>query len=221
MCRSSEFISAEGLAFSGRVTASVSHELKNALATMSETAGLLTDILELSESGRPLDIAELRGYAENIVDEVGRGFRVIKNLNLFAHSTDNPVAEVDLDQLIELTAGLASYLSYAAKIDHQRPEDAGPKVMTRPILLEDLVYRCFVYAFRAVGPKATIQVATCPSRDAGSIIISGLRRVDLDQLVTSELERIMKVLHASVQVSSAQDEIRILVSCLVTDEDGE
>lgn len=221
MSRTSEPNASEELRFSGRVTASVSHELKNVLATMSETAGLLSDLIELGDSGRPLNPAELRGCAETIVGEVKRGFQIVKNLNRFAHSADEPLTEVDLDELVALMVALASYLSYASEVEHKRSEGAGPRVMTRPLLLEDLLYRALVHVFKAVGPKGSIDVTTRSTPQGGAIVVSGLRRVDTSELVTEDVERIMSVLNASIEVSSKRDELQILVSRLVEAENEE
>ena len=45
----------KGLRFFGKITASVTHEIKNALATINENAGLMTDYIEMAARGRPLE----------------------------------------------------------------------------------------------------------------------------------------------------------------------
>ena len=43
----------DNLAFFGKVNASISHELKNVMAIIAETAGLLGDLSEMARGERP------------------------------------------------------------------------------------------------------------------------------------------------------------------------
>ncbi|MEE4112297.1 MAG: hypothetical protein V2I40_05740, partial [Desulfobacteraceae bacterium] len=45
----------DSLAFFGKVNASISHELKNVMAIISETAGLLGDLSEMARGGGSVD----------------------------------------------------------------------------------------------------------------------------------------------------------------------
>jgi signal transduction histidine kinase len=204
---STDIIASDGIGFQGRITASVSHEINNVLATISETAGLLADLVELAGTGRPLDTEELRGCATTIVDEVRRGFRVVKNLNRFAHSADEPVAEVDLGDLVALVAGLAGYLSYSSSVDLRRSEDTGPLLTTRPLLLENLVYRVFVNAFKTVGPNGRIEVTTESTREGGRIVFSGAGRPSED----GEIIDIARALDGRIEMDQSRDAILIIV----------
>ena len=42
-----------GLRFFGKISASISHEIKNAIAVMNENAGLIKDLIMMAERGRP------------------------------------------------------------------------------------------------------------------------------------------------------------------------
>jgi C4-dicarboxylate-specific signal transduction histidine kinase len=210
-----DFIATEGLGFQGRITASVSHEINNVLATISETAGLLVDLTELAESGRPFDAAELRGCARDIVDEVKRGFRVVKNLNTFAHSADEAVAEVDLGQLVVLVTGLAGYVSFSSSVDLECISGAGPRLTTRPLLLENLVYRALIHAFKQVGPDGSIAVSTGSTPDGGRIVISGLGRAGADGFLGDEVTRIARALDGRVETNAGRDELHFLLPSLI------
>jgi signal transduction histidine kinase len=202
-----DFIAAEELAFQARVTASVSHEINNVLATISETAGLLADLMELSSRSRGLDTAELRSCADTIVDEVKRGFRVVKNLNVFAHSADQSVAEVNLVDLVDLVAGLAGYLSYASQVELRGSGDSGPRLTTRPLLLEALVYRVFVRAFREVGSDGSIAVSTESTRGGGRIVFSGVASPGEEV----ELTDIAEALHGRFEFDASRNELCIVL----------
>jgi hypothetical protein len=50
-------IAETGLQFYGKITASVSHEIKNVLAIINENAGLLEDFTFMADRGKPIDPA--------------------------------------------------------------------------------------------------------------------------------------------------------------------
>jgi hypothetical protein len=216
--RQSDFIAAEAVGFQGRITASVSHEINNVLATISETAGLSADLMELGRTGRTLDVAALRGCADAVVDEVKRGFRVVKNLNVFAHSADRPVADVDLGDLVALMVDLAGYLSYASEVILQSREGPGPRVTTRPLLLEDLVYRAVIHGFGVAGPDGSIAITTDATADGGRIVISGFAGVGIEGFLGDDVQRILHELNARIETDQARDEMHILLP-LVIDRD--
>ena len=79
----------EDLAFFGKVNASISHELKNILAIISEAAGLLNDLTEMITKGEKVDLAMLMTCSRDIEEEIQRGFGTIKQMNTFSHSVDD------------------------------------------------------------------------------------------------------------------------------------
>jgi len=211
MSQRSEFITSEGTAFIGRVTASVSHELKNVLATISETAGLLSDLLELAAHDRDLDREELLSCSGTITNQIRRGFTVVKSLNVFAHSSDHPVTSVDLNQVVQLVRELASYLSYASSVELESDDAVPIMVTTRPLLLEDLVYRVVVAAFRSAGPNGSIRLTTGIDPSGAAITVSGLSLLDSDTLVDDDLEQLMLALGTELRGESSNDAVRILL----------
>ena len=96
-----ECLDYDSLKFFGRVNASISHELKNIMAIISESAGLLSDLSDMAATGSPIDPNMLKNTAESIMEEIQRGFATIRQMNRFSHSVDNPIVNVDL-------AGLSS-----------------------------------------------------------------------------------------------------------------
>ena len=60
-------IAETGLQFFGRISASISHEIKNVLAIVNENAGLLEDYSIMAEGGMPLDPARLKKMASTVM----------------------------------------------------------------------------------------------------------------------------------------------------------
>ena len=161
-----DFEDNDDLAFFGKVNASISHELKNILAIISEAAGLLQDLTEMTSQGQKVEPEMLASCSQDIVEEIQRGFAVIKQMNQFAHSVDDPVKEVSLVELIELMVALAKFLSFASKVQFDPVPATAPMVLTRPFRLQNLIYRALIFAFESAGPDGQIRIAIQPQPDS-------------------------------------------------------
>ncbi len=95
------------LRFFGKITASVSHELKNYLALINEYNGLLSDLIVAHEMGRDLDLARLKSICGDVHRQVVAGGQVLDHLNGFAHSVDEQVRELDLGAHLALFVALS------------------------------------------------------------------------------------------------------------------
>ena len=148
----------DSLAFFGRVNASISHELKNIMAIISETAGLLGDLAELASTGKPVGPDVLKNCAGSIMEEIQRGFSTIRQMNRFAHSVDTPFQAVNLLDLLDLVKNLSAYLSYAGKVRIDFGGGDDPVVSTCPFLLQTVLYQALVQAYKCAGPGAEVTV---------------------------------------------------------------
>jgi hypothetical protein len=94
--------------FMGRITAGATHELRNVLAIIRESAGLIEDLLALAEERHEQpDPERLRRTLSRIDAQVGRGSDLITALNQFAHCPDRDQASVDLFAAIQLATSLS------------------------------------------------------------------------------------------------------------------
>ncbi|BBO71851.1 hypothetical protein DSCA_57810 [Desulfosarcina alkanivorans] len=156
----------DSLAFFGKVNASISHELKNVMAIISETAGLLGDLSEMARGGTPVDPDMLTSSTESIVEEIQRGFTTIRQMNRFAHSIDTPVLSVNLMDVLDLVRHLSGYLSFAGKTNLHAGDGAAPMAVTCPFILQAITYQAVVRTFQNTGPGAELDIsvqATNPS----------------------------------------------------------
>ncbi|MBW2193936.1 MAG: HAMP domain-containing histidine kinase [Deltaproteobacteria bacterium] len=136
-----EFQENEDLAFFGKVNASISHELKNILAIISEAAGLLNDLTEIAGKGGNFDLDMIQTCSKDIVEEIQRGFATIKQMNTFSHSLDDPLKRVNLIEVLDLMIHLAGFLSFAGKVRFDPPKEAAPIFLTCPWRLQNLIYQ--------------------------------------------------------------------------------
>jgi C4-dicarboxylate-specific signal transduction histidine kinase len=104
------------LAFLGKITASTTHEIKNVLAIIQESSGLLEDILAMSESKDYPHKDRFIDTLNRIQAQIQRGIDITSNLNHFAHSPDNERSDIDFNDLIKNLSMLAARFARLKKV---------------------------------------------------------------------------------------------------------
>ena len=136
-----------GLAFFGAITASVTHELNNVMAVINELTGLLDDLLYGAGQGMPIDAEKLRSVQERLAKQVDRGRTIIKRLNKYAHTTDRPVVEYDLMEILGNLTDICRRFADMKKVRLESTFPAEPtKVSGNPFAMQHAVYLCLRYA---------------------------------------------------------------------------
>jgi len=79
--------------FMGRIAASTTHGLKNILAVISETLGLLEDLASAPSRTASLDeyLDKVKKSAVIVSAQVAKGIALVEDYNRFAHILDHPV----------------------------------------------------------------------------------------------------------------------------------
>ena len=211
-----EIITETGLQFFGKISASISHELKNVMAIVNENAGLLDDLTVMTERGRPLDPARLKLMAATVKKQVGRADEILKNMNRFAHSIDAIVAEVDLNQTIELFMALTDrfIVMGGVKVDLQLP-DRSLKIPTAPYFLINLLWLCLEFAMSASGNDK--QVALVAEEAGNSVVIrfqglAGIAGKPPGTFPSDREKNLLPVLEADLTVDPQREEIVMRLS---------
>jgi len=180
----------ESLAFFGKINASISHELKNVMAIISETAGLLSDLSDMASIGSPVAPDMLNSCTASIAEEIERGFTTIRQMNRFSHSVDHPVQSVNLADVLELVVNLAGYLSIAGKTRLKPCEGVNPVVLTCPFLLQAITYQALVAVFKNADPGGEITISIQPQNDlAWGIIFSGVNVTEFQGFPDTNTQR--------------------------------
>jgi signal transduction histidine kinase len=207
-----EFQNNEDLAFFGEVNASISHELKNILAIISEAAGLLNDLTEMATKGQNFELEMINTCSKDIVEEIQRGFATIKQMNTFSHSVDDLLKRVNLTEVLDLMINLAGFLSFASKVHFDPPQETAPIVLTCPWRLQNLIYQALVFAFESVGPDGEIQVSLHPQKNGSArITFSGLGSKNARKFPVDKTIQIAKSISAEIGVTDDSQAFDILV----------
>jgi len=207
-----DFKNNDDLVFFGQVNASISHELKNILAIISEAAGLLQDLTEMATMGQKIEFEMLKTCSRDIVEEIQRGFATIKQMNTFSHSVDVPLKSVNLIEVLDLMINLAGFLSFAGKVRFDAPQEEASMVSTCPFRLQNLVYQTLVFAFKSVGTDGEIQIAVHRETNNGArIAFSGLGTNGGLPFPTEETKNIATSIGAEICMADDSRAIDILV----------
>jgi len=95
--------------FVAEVTAGTTHEIRNILAIVKESAGLIEDLIFAFNKCGSLDQEKLIRSLGRIDAQVARGADLLSNLNRFAHSLDHDQDAIDVAQEVEQVACLCRF----------------------------------------------------------------------------------------------------------------
>lgn len=211
-----------GLQFFGAVAASISHELKNAIAIVNEHAGLLEDLAVLAERGKPIDPKRLKQTAAQIARQVQRADGIIRNMNRFAHSIDDPIKTVDLPEMVCFLAALAERkATMAGVVLEVACRDASFSVQTRPFFLLNLLWLCLKSLLEAIPSGVVVQLGADPN-DRGVGVWLWCERLNRSEETILEAVReqagpLLCVLDAEIVIDEATGRIALSVPKIICD----
>lgn len=166
----------QGLQFFGKISASVSHEIKNVLAIIGENAGLLQDLAALAERGQSIDPGRLTRLSKDILKQIQRADTIMKHLNKLAHSVDNHVATVELGELVELVTQLCARFTFLKGVTLEKKLPADPvMVATNPFLLENLIGLCIDVATDLADASKSVLLEVETTEPGARIRFAGLK----------------------------------------------
>ena len=201
-----------GLHFFGSMTASISHELKNALAIINENGGLLGDLAMLMEKGRPLEPERLKTLSGNIRRQVQRADDIIRRLNRFAHSAQEPAATSDVREIFEFTIALATRLATMKGVTMTIAPGPPVQLETRLFQLENLLWLCLKHLFVLTEGNQTVEFAVA---DAGAEVVidlrfgEGLPVEEIGVRITREGQSLLTVFQAELRADASLLRLKI------------
>ena len=213
---------AKKAAFMGKVTAGVTHEMKNVLAIIKESAGLMEDLIALDKNDALPHKEKFCKSLARILAQVARGVDLSTKLNSFAHSPDEQRAHVDLNEAIGQTAFICHKpASLKGMSVHAVRHETPVAVVADPMALQMLLFQCVgeLMGVLDVGGAIILQ----PTRDNGSGVIvsqsgeagaSGTQapRVDTTSPEWQELQLVARGLNASVEADETVPRIFVKFS---------
>ena len=208
-----EIIGREGINFYGKMSASISHEIKNILAIINENAGLLGDFTLMAERGVRIEPERLKIISAKIAEQVKRADLIVKNMNQFAHSVDEQIKTVALDDLIAVVIKLS--LRFAANrgvhLEHQ-PAALPVSITTSPFLLKNLIWLCLDKAMKITGEKKNVSIIAKDGQNGVMINFkhSGILQEESGTLFPGEQEKaLLTLLGAEMKINDEAGELTL------------
>jgi C4-dicarboxylate-specific signal transduction histidine kinase len=215
-----DMISEQGLQFFGKMSATISHEINNALAIINENAGLLQDFTLMADKGMPLDPERLNSLAGKVIQQVRRAEGIVKNMNRFAHSVDESLKSVNLGDVVELIVTLSGRLASMRGVRVEpKPVENPVTITTNTFLLENLIWLCLDFAMGVAGAGNTIDIITMKTENGAQIRfmqVEDLAKAPPDKFPTEREKALLDLLKADL---SADVEVGELVITLPRDID--
>ena len=202
-----------GLEFFGRVSASISHEIKNVLAIINENAGLLEDLVLMVEKGVPLAPERIERLAVTVRKQILRADGIVKKMNQFAHSADIALDRVDLYESACFLADLCDRMISLKRVSVNIIPPASPvSVNTHRFYLQNMMWGCIEFIMEERKPGQEIQVGF-EKFEKGAVIRFGFEVVPAKEqsalLLPDSVSALMKYLQAELHTAPGSGEIRI------------
>jgi hypothetical protein len=196
-----------GLRFFGRITASISHELKNSLSIMNENAGLLQDLAGLAEQrGGGLDTDRVKSLSSSVGRQVKRTDAIIRNMNKFAHSVDSEIKTFDLGEYLDLMAAVSARLLAARGVKVKVTPETGPvSLTTSPFLLLYTVWHLLDCCSERPDQEKTLDLRFGRFEGIVSIHFKGCMNLEpelVSRVTEGDMRALLRVLGAGIETDA-------------------
>ncbi|MBW2605163.1 MAG: hypothetical protein JRE28_12770 [Deltaproteobacteria bacterium] len=173
MAKDENILAQEGMRFFGRMSASATHEIKNALATISENVGLMEDLSMMAEKGHPLSPERINEISQRVNRQVQRADRVLRKLNRFSHSLDLSTESADLEKTVCFVLDLASRLIDMQEVTVELTPPVSPLMVVNNLFyLENMIWRAIETACGAAEGEKQVMISFGTDSAAPSIWFS-------------------------------------------------
>ncbi len=202
----------------GRLLAGFSHQLKNHLAVIKESTGLLMDLLSLGAVEDPTLQARLQKISETIEARTRKTAEMAAHLGGSAHRNDTPTSPFQLHEVLdEELAFLTRFAELKSiGISVSSPQTL-PILSNDPALVQFIFSSLFLFLLATLQPGGTLAVFTEQQEDSVCFgICPEGRSLEtmpvLDSLDNDHaLQSALTLVGAALSIQSADGRIRALI----------
>ena len=171
------------IAFMGKVTASLSHEIKNTLAIINESAGLMGDLLGKDAPEDWPAYSRLTNLLASIEEQVQRSADIVKRLNQFAHSMDKSLVDLDLNETVRQTAILAQRFATLRRVNLETDLESKPLLLVSdPFRLLYVIFGFIERAINCSPRESEVSVQTEQSGEMFQVMVTDQGTVEVDSI---------------------------------------
>jgi signal transduction histidine kinase len=148
------------IAFFGKITAATTHEMKNILAIIKESSGLMEDLLLMSQNSPAPYQEKFQNALSVIKNQVKRGVDLTNRLNRFAHSPDETTSAVDLFELSENLVMLSRRFATLKQVAlTTRKPNQTITIITNPVQLQMALLASIDCCLKEMPPRGELIVS--------------------------------------------------------------
>jgi nitrogen fixation/metabolism regulation signal transduction histidine kinase len=163
-----------GAAFVAQVTAGATHEIRNILAIVKESAGLIEDLIYAFNKRGSLDQEKLTRSLGRIDAQVARGTELLSNLNRFAHSLDPVQDPIDVARELQQVVSLCEF--HARRKRHVltvQPARQKLTVAIDPFRFQMSVFAAVGCCLEQLSEGSTVSITADRRDDRATVEITG------------------------------------------------
>lgn len=216
--------------FMGRIAAATTHELKNILAIMKETLGLLEDLVEFSPQDASIDQYKqwVKKAVTTVTDQIGRGIALVQHFNRFAHIPDHPVLQINVRNAIQHLVTLCAHIIRLKQVKVEQETVPSPDsdipLITCPLYFYMAVFSILDRLMSQLLPGSTICLKSEKIGD-DTVISFGVtgpegRKVNGNPITENNisLEFLLKALEARLFFDEKNNSVRLILRDVDPDE---
>lgn len=166
----------------GKISASISHEIKNTLSIINENAGLLDDFAQMSkEGGEGVSVERVFTATRAIAKQVDRSNTIMKDLNRFAHSADSIPAHGNLEETLTLLVALSNRQAAMRNITVTLDCPPDITISTSLIELESLIYLTLLTLYQKSAEGSVLSIKATHGAPSITLCFNAANISDLSQ----------------------------------------
>jgi signal transduction histidine kinase len=148
------------IVFFGKITAGITHEIKNVLAIIQESSGLMEDIIAVTPDETFPHKDKFKTSLKRILNQIDRGVDITTRLNKFAHSPDHCPASLDLNEITEEMVLLASRFARLKNVVlESSPSEPPLTIKSDPVCLEMALFESIEILLNVIGSAGKIMLS--------------------------------------------------------------
>ena len=171
------------IVFMGKVAASLSHEIKNTLAIINESVGLMGDLVNRDPPTDWRPHSRLLDIILSVEEQVQRSADIVKRLNQFAHSMDRSVGDVDLNEAVRHITALAQRFATLRSVKLETNLSSQPlNIFSDPFRIQYIIFGCIERALNCSPKQTEVTVKTQRSGEVCQVTITDQGMAELEEI---------------------------------------
>jgi len=167
----------------------------------------------MTEKGAHFDPGKFKSLAEKIGTQIRRADEIVKNMNAFAHSIDEPAKSIDLSDFLEFAQAFFARFAVMRGIAlESKPSESSLMITTSPFFLLNLIWFCLELAMDSAGSGKTVGLSARKTNTGAQIRFMGLKT--LGEVLTGEFpgekeKPLLELLKAEIEIEQERGEIML------------